>query len=365
MEKKNFMWYMAVMMALVLSASLVACGDDDDDKKKSDDVAIPSNDASQGDEPTTPGTPSYLDASINWGANMQTIKGYMRGYELLNEGDDYLIYGGNGISSLYFYDFENNKLVTSEVDLNMEVVSFAGVQNKLATAGYTLVEKRDTAAYYISADQATFTAVYESQYYSLIEVINIDYEWMMSEPEPEPEPEQVYWREPYLNWGATKTAVKNYMSSYEMVGETDNIVAYYGKDTEYAYWYFFESAKLVESEVDIAQEDVTYSYLKNKLVGDGYESLGTKPDSVAHYYSQAKGTYVFLVTSKYYGDYELQYCDYAWLASSRAYGRNADQMLNYADFKKEKQLAPKMYQSMVAKAKLNLKKQDMLNVIKK
>lgn len=358
MKKKNFLLgFFAMAMALVLSASFVSCGDDDDDDKKTennggnnggDNGGVKDDDDDNGGQ--------YLDASISWGASVATIKQYMSGYELLREGDDELIYRGTGTANFYDYYFDGG-LVFSEVDLVMDSISKSVIVNKLTSAGYTLVNQTDTTDYYLSSDKVTATSISTSKYYGVYEVRNYDYDWLMEEDEPG---NVATWKDPYIVWGASKTAVKNYMSGYEMIGEDDEIIGYEGKDDEDSYWYFFDSAKLVESDVDIPQEITTLSDLYTKLTNDGYQYLGVQPDTVFHFISADQATYIFLVANNYYGINEIAYCDYASLSSSRSMSGQAagTTMLNYADFKHDKKrVAPKAAKSVKgSKTFFNLKK---------
>jgi len=358
MKKKEFLLgFFAMAMALVLSASFVSCGDDDDDKKTENNDGDPGNHGDDDSDDDGNGG-QYLDASISWGASVATIKRYMSGYELLYEGDDELIYRGTGTANFYDYYFDGG-LVFSEVDLVMDSISKQTIADKLISAGYTLVNQVDTTDYYLSSDKATATAISTSKYYGVYEVCNYDYDWLMEEDVSDTTATAT-WKDPYITWGASKTAVKNYMSGYEMIDEDYKFIGYEGKDDEDSYWYFFDSAKLVESDVDIPQEITTLSDLYTKLTNDGYEYLGVKPDTVFHFISADQSTYIFLVAMDYYGMNEIAYVDYSSLSSSRSMsGQTAGPAkLNYADFKREKKLAtPKAAKAVKgSKASFNLKK---------
>ena len=84
------------MMAVVCSISLISCGGD-----KEDDV------------PDIPSTATYYEPCFDWGSNVDHVKAYMAGWQLMDGSNDYvLVYtnsksttnvnysfiGGNGLS---------------------------------------------------------------------------------------------------------------------------------------------------------------------------------------------------------------------------------------------------------------------------
>ena len=57
--------------------------------------------------------------------------------------------------------------------------------------------------------------------------------------------------EPYLKWGATRSEVKNYMSSYTLSKETSDQLVYIGVGNEFAYVYLFENGILTNASMGI------------------------------------------------------------------------------------------------------------------
>mgnify|MGYP006916044038 CR=1 FL=1 len=330
MKKTSYLWSLAAMcFAVTLSAGFASCGDDDDDPEPTPTPVEPV-------DPTPQPVSSYLEPYQTWGATKATVKNYMKDYELLSESDTQVAYYGKDIIDYYFYGFENAALVFSEIDYDYNQIAKSALESKLTKAGYEKLGTKDSTDYYLSADEKTYVWLSTSDYYEEFELIYIDYEWWNSH-EPDPTP-TANWKDPYIVWGASKAAVKNYMSDYTMYGETDGIIAYYGKDDEDSYWYFFDSAKLVQSEVDVPLDVTTLNDLYTKLTADGYQYLGAQPDTVNHFVSTDQATYIFLVTNSYYGVYEVAYCDYAALDSRSMTNQTAaPAQLNWADFKKDKQ----------------------------
>lgn len=128
--------------------------------------------------------------------------------------------------------------------------------------------------------------------------------------DPTPQPVSSY-LEPYQTWGATKATVKSYMKDYELLGESDTELGYYGKDIVTYYFYGFDNAALVFSEIDYDYNQIAKSALESKLTKAGYEKVGTK-DTTDYYLSADEKTYVWLSTSDYYEEFQLIYIDYEW-----------------------------------------------------
>ena len=112
--KKLLSIFMLAMMAVVCSISLISCGGD-----KEDDV------------PDIPSTATYYEPCFDWGSNVDHVKAYMAGWQLMDGSNDYvLVYtnsksttnvnysfiGGNGLSMVTVtYIAANAQNIISEI----------------------------------------------------------------------------------------------------------------------------------------------------------------------------------------------------------------------------------------------------------
>lgn len=97
--------------------------------------------------------------------------------------------------------------------------------------------------------------------------------------EQNPQPAQLY-REPCIEWGATKSRVKSFMSGYTLQTEDDEVLLYKGKYKEQSTLYNFGSNGLDIVMVGIADNQTSLSEIKHHLdqsylfVTEGDDNLG-------------------------------------------------------------------------------------------
>ena len=319
MKKLNYLWGIAFFAAFAtMNFTFVSCDGDEED-------VLPNNnsDNTNSDKDTTntntPTTQGYLDPFITWGANKSQVSRYMNGYELGYESDYELVYAGKGIEEAYYYYFDNSELCISEVDIPKENISKNALANKLVSDGYEFIQSSDTTDYYISADFSTVAELTTSNFWGVYELVYLDYEWLISDDNDDNNDDngdddnsKVDYLDPFITWGASKSQVKRYMSSYELGYESDYMLAYAGKGIEEAYYYWFDNSELCISEIDIPLDNANKNALANKLVYDGYEFIQSS-DTTDYYISADFSTVVELSTSRFWNVYELVYLDYEWL----------------------------------------------------
>ena len=118
--------------------------------------------------------------------------------------------------------------------------------------------------------------------------------------------------DPCLQWGASKSSVKSYMSKYNLVDETSTSLAYDGSGKTYSYIYSFENGKLNFSSILVKSyysSDIT-TYLKERyypvLVSedDVIYMLDAKQETVAlvSVYTSGYSVYVMVVYAPYTGE---------------------------------------------------------------
>lgn len=131
--------------------------------------------------------------------------------------------------------------------------------------------------------------------------------------------------DPCTQWGASKSTVRSFMSSYSLQKETDTNVYYYGTGKTYLYGYSFENNKLTASSyfVKYYYSDNITEYLKQR-----FYPVTTKDDII------------YMINAKQ---------DMAALVSVTSIGYSAYVMVMYAPYTGEKLFkAPKL--NKVAKA---------------
>lgn len=109
-----------------------------------------------------------------------------------------------------------------------------------------------------------------------------------------------YFAMPCIDWKASKATVKSYMSDYEIINETSDIILYDGKYKEDMSAYNFESSKLSSSFVYISE--ISSSYLKswmNSVCKDVDEEKGivageSKDGKSIYGYQYVDGEYIIV-----------------------------------------------------------------------
>ena len=82
------------------------------------------------------------------------------------------------------------------------------------------------------------------------------------------------YREPYTTWGAAKTQVKSYMSSYTQYSEDTEMLVYEGRNMETLFMYMFENQKLYLAVVAINRLETTKDKIAEQLLKNGYKRQG-------------------------------------------------------------------------------------------
>lgn len=125
--------------------------------------------------------------------------------------------------------------------------------------------------------------------------------------------------DPCLQWGASKSSVKSYMSRYSLLNETSTQLGYVGSGKTHLYAYIFENGKLNVSSILVKSSyvsDIT-TYLKER-----------------YYPIQSKDDVIYMIDAKQ---------ETAALVSVYTSGYSAYVMVTYAQYTGEKVYkAPKM-----------------------
>jgi len=114
-------------------------------------------------------------------------------------------------------------------------------------------------------------------------------------------PTVTLYREPLLEWGATKSRVKSYMSGYELYKEEDDALYYNGKNNEMYQCYDFEDSRLNIDMIIVPLASVSSEKMATYL-SERYLYMGTTTEeSVTAYvfYTLDKKTGIVLTAGKY------------------------------------------------------------------
>lgn len=117
--------------------------------------------------------------------------------------------------------------------------------------------------------------------------------------------EQILFREPYTQWGATKSQTKTYMSAYTLYSEADDQLIYDGKNSEFIIGYIFEGGALESAIVRFEATSTTLDAIDAQLKKDGYYSLGSAEDGTPLYSDGT--TFVYVLTNTELGMYDIWY----------------------------------------------------------
>lgn len=126
------------------------------------------------------------------------------------------------------------------------------------------------------------------------------------------------YRIPCLQWGASKSTVKNFMNGYTLLsGETENLIAFDGKYKEAFTAYLFRDGKLVGSDVCFDKEVIaSRSTLENKLQNDKYQFVDYLTDGSPLYLSSDEKTVVIIGDDTDYDTWDVYYYDYDYIMDS-------------------------------------------------
>lgn len=117
--------------------------------------------------------------------------------------------------------------------------------------------------------------------------------------------------DPCLQWGASKSSVKNYMSKYNLLDETSTQLGYNGSGKTYMYAYMFENGKLNGSSILVKSSyssDIT-TYLKERYYpiqskDDVIYMIDAKQETAAlvSVYTSGYSVYVMVAYAQYTGE---------------------------------------------------------------
>ena len=137
---------------------------------------------------------------------------------------------------------------------------------------------------------------------------------------------------PYIQWGASVSSVKNYMSQYNLVSDIQQaadgtfMIQYEGKSLESSIIYFFRSATddLIESDLYFEKDKVTFEKLNKTIASMGYDLLN-QIDDKSLFVSSDQKTYVYILPYSSDKDYyviafaDAEYLESITQSTSRAY----------------------------------------------
>ena len=146
------------------------------------------------------------------------------------------------------------------------------------------------------------------------------------------EPKTALFNAPYIQWGASVSSVKNYMSQYNLVSDIQQaadgtfMIEYEGKSLESSITYFFRTATddLIESDLYFEKDKVTFEELNNTIASMGYDLLN-QIDDQSLFVSSDQKTYVFILPYSSDKDYyviafaDAEYLESITQSTSRAY----------------------------------------------
>lgn len=117
--------------------------------------------------------------------------------------------------------------------------------------------------------------------------------------------------DPCLQWGASKSSVKSYMSKYSLLNETSTLLGYDGSGKTHLYAYIFENGKLNVSSILVKSSyvsDIT-TYLKERYYpiqskDDVIYMIDAKQETAAlvSVYTSGYSAYVMVTYAQYTGE---------------------------------------------------------------
>lgn len=192
----------------------------------------------------------YEAPYLNWGGTVTSVKSYMKNYNLYSDiqigpNDIYwMSYTGTGDVLLYEYQFtsETKGLCRAYVYLNRDNVTLADIENYLKKNGYTYYGKDEDSGVTIYENSSTYVAInsMSSEQVNFWSIGYLDKNLIQTD-------DALTFKAPYLQWGATVSAVKSYMSDFEIVSDIaldddgNYSMTYEGKDDAAMYIYDFST----------------------------------------------------------------------------------------------------------------------------
>lgn len=223
---------------------------------------------------------------LNWGGSVSAVKSYMSSYSLGNnapeESDNYYLlwYKGKNkeIEIDYYFKTKTGDLTYVNVFFESSV-SEDDIKAEIEKDGFTLELYEDNTYYYLSSDKKSVAKFLKnSQGYWLVQY----YEYTGGGS-------FVLFEEPCLDWGASMSSVKSYMTDkgYTIRNEGDNYLQYNPKFKELYTYYGFESNKLDWSTVYFDKSVITVSELESEIKSTG----------ATYWFNSESYGYVYYVTA--------------------------------------------------------------------
>lgn len=253
-----------------------------------------------------------------WGGSVSAVQSYMSGYTAGNnapeaKGDYYILwyYGKDRESEIDYY------FKTNTGDLQYANVFFDSnigedeIQSQIVKDGFSLAyyDEDENVYYYLSSDENTVAAFFK----------NSDGDWIVryyAFNAGGGSSESTLFEAPCLDWGASKSSVKNYMSSngFELMNEGDSYLYYNPKYKEKYTYMGFDSNSLSFDIVYFDQTATSISELENVLKNSGAIYYFTSDETGSIFYNSADGKSVIYIGSD--DDYGVLHVGYMPVVTS-------------------------------------------------
>ena len=265
-------------------------------------------------------TPVLGDFYMKWGTSVDDVKTNMKNYriydetpEALESGKYRITYAGKNKEDQigYLFNTESGDLAIVNVFWNPVVVTKSEVVDYLKTKGYTLMSSSDDETALESKDKKTKVRVFTNTAGDILAQFSAN----------------VLFRQPYIVWGGSVSAVKSYMSGYKAGNDApeasgDNYVLwYYGKDKEIEIDYYFKTNTSNLQFVNVFFESsIGEDEIQSEIVNDGFSLALYDEDNNTYYYLSSDEKTVAAFRKNSEGYWVVQYYAYS---SSGARTRNA------------------------------------------
>lgn len=284
---------------------------------------------------TEPGVVVVYDEPYTvWNASISTVKDYMKDYTLNSEtttdkGETVLLYSGKHQETYIGYAFTSmSQLVQVQVAIAISKTT-AEELDQLIQKNYLYVYEMDGVKMYMSEDTETTVFLSEDtasdhfviNYYSTSYILEgVD-------------SSSTYFEEPYAQWDADPSAVKEEMANrgYTLYDEGTSssglyYLAYWGKMQEATSLYRFNAQQIL-AEIDIAFFDASVEELEEFVTTQwGYTFAGNGSDGEDVFATPDNNSYVFIYSSTLSDGSAVTYVSYIKraTASTRSLVRGQD-----------------------------------------
>ena len=283
-------------------------------------------------------TPILGDFYMKWGTSVDDVKANMKSYSIYDETPEAI---GSGLYRItyagknkelqfgYLFNSESGDLAIVNVFWTPVAVTKSEVVEYLKTKGYTLLSSSDDETTLESKDKQTQVRVLVNSSGYILAQFSAN----------------VLYRQPYLVWGGSVSAVQSYMSSYTAGNDSPEasgnyyLLWYYGKDKEIEIDYYFKTNTGNLQYVNVFFEStIGEDEIQSQIIQDGFSFALYDEDNNVYYYlsSDEKTVAAFMKNSE--GYWVVQYYAYS---SSGARSRNAMGMKSALELKGNTQLSRK------------------------